>query len=496
MTDSSLKVVATKETPKFVLVLKVTSDQMKLFLEAKPVDATFVTVDEIINSLGEHVSTSDINITVIEEAVKLLNQGKTVEDRRIIKGVAPVESLDGKLLLLVKKFNPLGESEVDSKGFSKFLERHLFDNIRKGQIVARVYPPKDGTEGRDVFGKAIVPKPGKPFKPAVDKTLALENRSDDGEKFDVLVATQDGFLEEDAGKLRIQSELLVKGNLDLHVGNIDFVGSVRISGEVMQGFTVKADCSIDVEGLRGGTLTSLGGDIVIRSFASKGKVVGGKSFTSAVIQELQVEVHDDIIIQKQAIDCRLQTERCVLSPTAKIVGGEMLSVMGIEVGELGNAAGLTTLATLCSDVETKTVYRKIVTMIESHEKAIQLIALHLGPWATNARAIQNLKDPHRQKMSQLSTKYEAIKVSKAALVLKQKEFLATAIRDEAPRVNIIGCAFAGAEIRAGDKKFVVKEDIKGPKSIVFDSATGEFTVGELVPLQAEKKEDPKKGKSK
>ena len=54
---------------------------------------------------------------------------------------------------------------------------------------------------------------------------------------------------EDSGKISIKPELTISGDLDFRYGNIDFIGKVIVSGDVLQGLNIKAGKGIEVRGV-------------------------------------------------------------------------------------------------------------------------------------------------------------------------------------------------------------------------------------------------------
>lgn len=478
------KPIFSKTTEKFTIIASVSSDKMKLFIEAHPNGMNPVTRDEILSVLQEGVDTRQVNLGVIDDVARLLSQGEKVEDRRIHKGTPAEPGADGKLLILVKQYTGQRESKTEEKGLSNFSELHLFDNVEKGQIVARVYPPKAGTDGVDALGTVLVSKPGKPIKPSIDKTLSIE-KSD--HEYEVIKAQVDGYLVEDSGKLRVSSELVVKGNVDFHFGHIDFIGKVVVRGDVMAGFNIKARDGIEIHGsVNGSTLISTAGDIVVKGFIYGGRdarVISARNFTATVAQEINAEIHGSIVIHKEALDCMLRTETSLEMKNGKLIGGEVLSACGVEAKQIGIETGKTTKITLCSDVETRADYGKLLVSIESHEKAMKLLELHLGPLAANPARIQLLREPHRQKMVELMRKFKDIQDSRTKLLLKKKEMLESGHPAEKLRVNYLERMCEGVEVRAGDELFSVKEEIKGPGSLDYLPQEKRFQLGELKALE-------------
>ncbi|NDC38885.1 MAG: DUF342 domain-containing protein [Proteobacteria bacterium] len=377
-----------------------------------------------------------------------------------------------------------GEIFTDEERYTSFMERHLFDNITVGQIVARVYPPKPGKEGRDVFG-AVIPAPASnPAKFAFDTSLKLEKHPPD--EYEVLVSQVEGFLIENSGTLSVKEELSLTGDLGLKLGNIDCIGRVKVSGNVAAGITLRAKKGIEVGGgIQESILECPSGDIVVKGFAfggARGKIVGGKEVRLGIAQELRVECIKDIVVEKEAIDCVFRTQSLLRAPAGKLIGGESYVVCGLEAKQLGNDAGKRTVIHLCSDVETGTEYAALLGTIAAHDQALRVVEVHLGPYARMPERMQLLKEPFRGRMERLHQKREEILISRGRLVIKQETLLHEAHRSGILRISVHGPIYPGVLITAGEKTLDVQELIPGPKTVEFDATSQTFHLKGFEPV--------------
>jgi uncharacterized protein (DUF342 family) len=384
----------------------------------------------------------------------------------------------------VRKFTGTGEISTEDEQYTSLMERHLFDNVTVGQIVARVYPPKPGKDGKDVFGAPIPAPPSQPAKYSIDGTLKVEKHPPD--EYEVLVSQLEGFVVEKDGALNVKDELSLSGDLGLKLGNIDCIGKVKVSGGVTSGISVRAKKGIEVgAGIQESILECPSGNIVVKGFAfggPRGKVVGGKEVRLEIAQELRVEAIQDILIGKEAIDCVFRTQSLLRMPTGKLIGGEAYVVCGVEAKQLGNEAGKETIIHLCSDVETSTDYAALIALIRSHDNALKLLEVHLGPYARMPDRMQLLKEPFRGRMEKLYQKREEVLESRGRLVIKQETLLAQAHRSGILRVSAHGQIFPGVVILAGESRFAVPEVITGPKTIEFDQEAQAFEIRPLEPV--------------
>lgn len=443
-----------------------------------------VTREELFPLFEPVFNSKDMDQKVLDDVAKTLSKGEKVFDRRVRKGDPAEAGHDGKLLLLVRKFTGTGEIFTDEEKYASFMERHLFDNIVAGQIVGRVYPPKPGKEGKDIFGAAIPAPPSQPAKFSIDNTLKLEKHPP--EEYEVLISQLEGLLLENSGALTVKDELTLSGDLGLRLGNIDCIGRVKVSGNVASGITLRAKKGIEVGGgIQESILECPGGDVVVKGFAfggARGKIVGGKEVKLGIAQELRVEAIKDIFIEKEAIDCVFRTQSLLRIPAGKLIGGEAFVVCGLEAKQLGNDVSKETIIHLCSDIETSTEYAVLMASIAAHDNAQRLVEVHLGPYARMPDRIQLLKQPFRGRMEKLYEKREEILVSRGKLTIKQETLLAEAHRSGILRVSVHGQIFPGVSIIAGEKRLDVQELITGPKTIEFDPKEQTFAIKAFEPV--------------
>ncbi len=488
---NKMKTLFEKNTERFVLKLQAPPDNIKLFIDLAPVAETApvpaITREEVLSVIESGLRITAIDTTVLDDVIKYVNRGEAVTERRIKKGREPETGTDGKIVFLVKKFTGKGEMHEDANGRVALSNLHLFDNVRNGQVVARLYPPKAGRDGEDVFGKCIPSKPGAAIKAKVDATLRIEEPASAAENYQRVVALCDGYITEDSGTLQVHDELHVKGDVDFHYGNIDFIGKVSVSGDVHPGFGVTAVKGVVIRGgIQESRLRCTEGDIEIKGFAFGGKnsmIVGGQGVIGTVMHEITAEVVGNIVVQKEAIDCTFRTQSSVLMPSARLIGGKVMCVCGLEAKEIGNEAGQNTLVTLANSVEVGTEYCQLLVQIANHDQAIKLIELHLGPYAYNTARVQLLSLNHRSRMEALLHKRKELEESRLRLLAKKVSMLESGKWNALQRVSFHKALFPGVRIVSGEHVFAPKEIIPGPATIEFDQETQAFVTGDLRPIE-------------
>lgn len=507
--EEKLQLLSTHETSHLLLSYKISADKLKLFVDARlrdPMVHGGVSSAELTEHLPSTVPSHFVHTEVLDDITQRLNLGHHISDRRIAKGKAPIAGRDGRLVLLVKKYvghKSYTEHEVVDRRFIRF-----FDNLEKGTSIGRLYPPDPGSDGKTVLGEVLSANTGKPLRANIDtKTISIEP-TQPGAPYENLVAQLAGYLTEERSQITVKNELVISANVDYRIGDIDFVGSVKVNGDVGQGFHITAREKIEISGdVSGGILNSKQGSIVVKGNisaselesvsgtgnASSGvitdvgsagaKIASGAELSVNLASGVELEANGNIEIVKEARHCLIRTKAVLSMPTGHLFASEVYSVCGVEIGLLGSEAGSRTVIHLCSDVESTHDYFLLTEQIYSHYQAYELIKASLGPHVTHTISELRLKPDHALKLKNLRKKLTQIELALRKLNETRDQLLAGARKNDTFRVNILKQAFPGVIIEADGETYEVAAPLKGPKTIEYSAETKQFTVKDLVALE-------------
>ena len=467
------------------MIASLDDDRLKLYLDIVLEPEKEITVAKIVSFFDKQIKEDLLDRDVLKDVVKTLNDGKEVKKRRIAKGFPPKDGRNGKLVFLIKPYGKNTNSNSNKSEEHNLRDLHLFDNVHEAQTVARVYPPKPGDPGKDALGFEIESTPGKEYICQHDNTIEVQEPVDN-EPFKRVVTLQEGYLYDDSGKLTVKDELVINEDVDYRVGNLDFIGSIIVRGDVTSGFRVRAKKGIVVDGsLRGGSLLSAEGGVEVKghAFGAPGEKIACRGdILLNMAQELQAECNSDIHLKKEARECVLRAHSTILASNARILGGKSLAVCGLEAKTLGSKAGAGTEIYLCTDVETSVEYGDLLVNIASHEKALELIKVHLGPFAFDQTRLALLDKPYRRKIETLLSKYTSTLASYDALLKKRDKMVEGAQFSETTQVNVTENLWPGVVIYVGEHKLEPKKAIDGPKTISWNRDKEDFDIGELKPV--------------
>lgn len=282
------KTEKTEELKKAEIDLFVSPDRMEAEIRIKPVShGQEVSFEEIKAFLKE----KGIVFGILESVIRdFCENKKYFLDLTCARGVPAVDGKDGKLEYLFQRdqnFMPVERED----GTVDYRDLGIVQNVKKGQALCRVIPPEPGKNGTDIYGTTVEYRPGKLPSFPQGKNTAV---SEDGL---TLMADADGCIEYKNATLNVSEVFIVRGDVDSSSGNIDFLGTVIVQGDVLEGFSVKAGRDINVRGMVEGALLEAGENIAIScgmNGMSKGKAIAGGSVSAQYIENATVECAGDV----------------------------------------------------------------------------------------------------------------------------------------------------------------------------------------------------------
>jgi len=289
------------------------------------------------------------------------------------------------------------DGRVDFKDISRV------ENVVVGQVLASKIPAEPGQPGQTVTGKQIPAEKGKDCDLAVGKNVKL---SEDGLS---ALAETNGQVLLLGGKINVEPIYTVSGNVDLRTGNVLFLGTVVVRGNVEDGFSVKAAGNIEVFGSVGKCTLDAEGDIVVhQGIAAKteGKVRCGKSLYSKFIEHAHVDAGENVVVTDGIVHSFVDANKMILcqGKRAQIVGGRLRASEEINSKILGSVAGTETLLEVGYDPRSKERLVQLETTRRETEKSLEEVELNIKTLETLQKAQRKLPPEKAQYLSEQSEK--------------------------------------------------------------------------------------------
>lgn len=227
---------------------------------------------------------------------------------------------------------------IDSHGTIDFREIHGIFIIHEGQVLAALRPQVEGIPGQTVRGEYI------PYK-----TLEV-NQLEPGPNTEIrdnrVYSSKNGRFAWNSHSFWVEETLELTQEVGYKTGNIHFPGSLVLKAGIKDGFKIWVGGNMEASGVVdayeiycGGNLDAHGG-IIGRG---KGLVRVRGSLTTRFAEHCDIEVLGPVSIENTALNSLIFTlDTLRTGEKGKIVGGHVQARSGMEVFQLGNAAGVHT----------------------------------------------------------------------------------------------------------------------------------------------------------
>ncbi|EQA46717.1 PF03961 family protein [Leptospira broomii serovar Hurstbridge str. 5399] len=269
----------------------------------------------------------------------------------------------------------------DESGRVDYKDMDLIENVVVGQLLAEKIPAEKGKYGRTLFNELLPAKDGLDTELKQGKGTIL---SDDRTK---LTAEVNGQVVYAAGRLSVETVYRVNGDVGIKTGNVTFLGSVIITGNVEDNYSVKAAGNIEIYGTVQKANVEADGDIIIRQGVSgrdEARIEStGGNVIAKFIQNATVITEKDVIVQEGILHCFISAGGKVVSngKRGQIVGGTIRAAELIAAKVIGSSANPPTELVVGTDP-------KVLKQIADYEEKL---AENQGKFEQLTKSLKTLK---------------------------------------------------------------------------------------------------------
>ena len=352
------------DEPYAKLIVEISRDRLKATIKYDTRNGSRLPTKEmVLEALEQKRVKYGIDEDLIEEGIKALVPFVAAEGKPAIPGENAY--IDRKFDLGVK-----GRPVVDQYDRVDYKNLNLFVLAKKNETLAIRIPQTQGKPGINVFGDKIPALNGRPIPIPQGKNTAVVGEHQ-------LIATINGQIVDSGNRISIDPRLEIKGSVGVGTGDIDFDGSVEISGSVKQGFSVKATGDIEIKGSVSGAEVS-GRNVIISggiTGANRGKVYAKEDVRCAFTENAVVEAGRDIYIADAALHSTLRAGKQIIieDKRGQITGG--LSIAGEEIRAkvIGNQAYVVTRVSVGVDPSLQREYNEVCKEYKDLKKRLMQI---------------------------------------------------------------------------------------------------------------------------
>lgn len=439
----------------YTLVFEITPDELECHCcyEPSTIGGTPLTESELQGHLLQFKIVEGI---IPESAALLLNSAagaKGVSGLLLARGVSMVPGEDGAIVVAVADGLAVTKSDDEAAGTVDFRRVQSFLNVEPGELVATVTPPGSGGPGRTVTGKIIPPQPGAPAKFEVGQNVRLH---DDGRTV-FAVATGRVCLRENT--ISVEDVYEIDGDVGFKVGNIAFKGYVEVQGDVLDGFFVKATKGIKIKGNIGACKIESDGDLSFCGMNGQGTgtIKCGGSISANFIYDTSIECCGDVTAETEIRSSQIRCLGAISVNKGGLTGGEYFALAGIECGNLGSLSAL----------RTRVVAGVHYGDLEELNGLFDELKFLVASYSAAPKGTVDVK--------------EFAKI-RAAITERTQAVRSRTHEQLNPKINVKKMLCEGVNITLGMASDNIREERKGPVTVIENSIDGGFRFLGMTPL--------------
>ncbi|MDR1972278.1 MAG: FapA family protein [Treponema sp.] len=407
-----------------------------------------------------------VNYGIKEDAIRDQVDNPVYQEPVIVaEGDRPVDGNDAYIQYNFETDKSKVRLREGSNGRVNFKDLNIIQNVVENQPLALRIPAHKGKNGKNIRGVTLPAKDGKTIPLPLGKNVHV------GEDGATILADINGQVLVVNNKINVEPVYTVDGGVNLKSGNVEFLGTVIINGDVDDGFFVKAAGNIEVNGtVEKAELVSEGDIIVTQGITGKGEgmVKAGHSVWAKFIENALVESGDLVVVSDGIINSRVDAAKRVLcqGKRAAIVGGRVRACVEINAKTLGSPmSGTETVLEVGFDPKLKTRLAQLTEKKEELRKEFEELQ----------RNIQTLVNIKKQRKALPEDKEEALAELMAARqtlipTIRKTDGDLLKVQEALAHTNVRGRVSASAKVFPGVRIVVrdVREDVRNEyKAVTF-----------------------------
>lgn len=322
---------------------------------------------DIISSL----QSAGIKHGIRKKAIQhFLGKRSYCRDYIMAEATYPVEGHDASIEYFFD-VNATAKPKLNEDGSVDFHHLGNIIVVEKGTKLATLTPADRGKAGVSVLGNPLMPTKVKARRLRFGRNIRLsENKCH-------IYADTDGYVTLVDDMVMLSDIYRVPANVDVSTGDIDFNGTVEVTGNVNTGYIIEAAGDIIVNGVVEGATLKAGGNIVLKrgmQGMERGELEAGGNITAKFIENSKVRcgggLKADAVLHSE-IDCKDDVE--VRGKKGLINGGYVRTYGSITATSLGSTMGTSTKLEVISDKDLQFRKNELEEKIAENEESLKKI---------------------------------------------------------------------------------------------------------------------------
>lgn len=389
------------------LVVEVSDDEMKVFMTVIPPKprGRDLDIDDVLEALNDQ----GVVVGIKQELISgfLVDEVYNVPVL-IVEGQKPQNGDDAKI-----NYNFRIEKKVrlqeDEKGQVNFKDLDLVENVVAGQLLATKTPATEGKEGRTITNRILPAKKGNdvPLNPGKNTELSPDGMS--------IIAAINGQVVLFNNKVNVEPIYEVKGDVDIHTGNILFLGTVIVKGNVEDGFSIKAAGDIEIMGSVGKCLLDAEGDVHIKQGCMGklgGNIKAGGSVWAKFLEQISVTAGKNVFVQDGIMHCQVDTTEKVVcfGKRATIVGGRIRAGEIVNTKTLGSVSFTETIVEVGVDPKSRQRLFEVDKEKTEVESSLEKLNANISTLKSQKKARRNFGEEKEELLSKMLASQEELTI--------------------------------------------------------------------------------------
>ena len=443
-----------------VIGVEVTKDEMKGSIVVSPPsmsgsEASFEMIKRSILQQGV------VEACIDEEKIKEFVDNPVYNNPYDVAfAIEPVDGHDAYISYNFETDPKKLKAQVDEEGNVDYKKLNNIQNVIADQPLAQKIPAERGKGGKTLFGRYLEAKNGKDIQIQLGANVKLDR---DGV---TIKAEIDGEVMLVNGKVTVEPVKYLDA-VNVKTGDVKFVGTVVIKGNVQEGYKVEAT-NIEVNGIVDKSRLEATGNVIVRQGIfgkGEGYIKAGKSLWAKFINDTTVEVEENVIVNDSIVNSNVTAMKNIVlrGKKAQIIGGHLLATEEICARKVGSPGGGTeTILEVGIDPRAKKRLEELQNLQAKSTKEYENCDLDIQTLEQQKKLRKKLPQEKEEKLKTLKERCEQIS-EELEKMTEEINKIQEHLRDlkAIGKVKVEGDVYAGVKIYIRDVLDEVKIDTKG-----------------------------------
>lgn len=414
------------------------------------------------SSLNEEEIITDLKRAGIRHGIKrkaiehFLEHREYARDYIIAEATMPVQGYSAKITYFFD-VNTTARPKLNEDGSVDFHQLGNIKKVKKGEKLASRKPAYRGKKGVSVLGNPLLPQKVR------DRHLRFGRNITVSKDRCHIYSDVEGHVTLVEDMVMVSNVYTVPANVDSSTGDIDYNGTVEVTGNVSTGFAIKAEGDIVVNGVVEGATLISGGNIVLKrgmQGMNRGILEAKGNITAKFLENCKVtcegELKADAILHSE-VTCREAVT--VLGKKGQINGGKLETYAEIRATSLGSTMGTATKIKIFSDKELIIRSNELKEQIEQQQEELRKIE-HVADLVKNHVKKDEEIMPEQKEYLKRATVEKPKLVRSIRKKMEERERLFMRIaQNKRASIQVQGVVYPGVDISIKDARKIQHEEV-------------------------------------